>query len=133
MYYTIHFMRAAWPVIWRLSFQNSIIYKRVPTAALKHDTNTDQPTGYRRRRDSLPEQHAPGILDVLLDLNEESDSLTTIQKTVVVCESEIHHLFAKVSTTRRGSSMRRGSYRADFNLAVDGHGLVLDGVETQNS
>lgn len=40
----------------------------------------------------LPEQHAPGVLDVLLDLDQESDGLTTIQETVVICESEVHHL-----------------------------------------
>jgi hypothetical protein len=39
------------------------------------------------------EQHLPGILDVLLDLDEESDGLPPIKQSVVVCEREVHHLY----------------------------------------
>lgn len=62
---------------------------------------------------ALKKQHLPRVLDKLLDLDEESDGLPTIKQTVVVSQGEVHH-------------------RSDFNLAVDGDGLVLDGVETED-
>jgi hypothetical protein len=71
-------------------------------------------------------------------LDKESDSLTAIQETVVVGESEVHHLFlAKhqypVTTMGKGKRSERGlSYRANFNLAIHSDGLVLDGVETED-
>lgn len=66
-------------------------------------------------------------------LDEESDCLATIQETVVVGESQVHHL----STTNcqldfQRQNRREGFYRANFDLAVHDDGLVLDSVETQH-
>lgn len=59
------------------------------------------------------QQHAPGILDVLLDLDQELDGLLAIEQTVVVRQGEVHH----------GSAL---------NLAVHNHGAVLDGMQAQD-
>ena len=59
------------------------------------------------------EEHLAGVLDVLLDLDEEGDGFPAIKKTVVVGEGEVHH-------------------GADLDLAVDGDGTLLDGVKTQD-
>jgi|SRR5690242_5649941 len=56
------------------------------------------------------QQHLPGVLDVLLDLDEEGDGLPAVEQPVVVCEGEVHH-------------------GPDLDLAVDGNGLVLNGVQ----
>lgn len=40
----------------------------------------------------LTEQHLPGVLNVLLDLDKEGDSLPAVEESVVVCEGEVHHL-----------------------------------------
>ena len=61
----------------------------------------------------LTEEHLPGVLNVLLDLDEESDGFPAIKETVIVGESEEHH-------------------GADLDLAVDSDGLVLDGVKTED-
>lgn len=45
----------------------------------------------------LAEQHLPGILDELLDLHEEGDGLSAIKQTVVVSQSEVHHLHLLVT------------------------------------
>lgn len=41
----------------------------------------------------LPKQHAPRVLDVLFDLDQESDGLAAIQQAVIVGERKVHHLF----------------------------------------
>jgi hypothetical protein len=70
-------------------------------------------------------------------LDQECNSLTTIQKTVIVGESEVHHLPANVSEIEIPIKViywgRGVTYRADFDLAVDGDRLILDGVKTQDS
>lgn len=38
------------------------------------------------------EQHLPRVLNELLDLYQERHSLPTVQKSMVICEGEIHHL-----------------------------------------
>lgn len=68
---------------------------------------------YSSRPMRLCEEHLPGVLDELLDLDEESDGLPAVEDAVVVSEGEVHH-------------------GADFDLAVDGDGLVLDGVQTEH-
>lgn len=69
-------------------------------------------------------------------LDEESDRLAAVQETVVVGEGEVHHLFPRVSVIWSGykslPSVKEESYRANLNLAVHGHRLIFDGVETQN-
>ena len=59
------------------------------------------------------QQHAARVLDVLLDLDKESDGLPTIEESVVVGESDNHD----------------GS---DDDLAVDDDRLVLDGMHTED-
>lgn len=59
------------------------------------------------------QKHASGILNVLLHLHQELHSFPAVQQSVVVGESQVHH-------------------RADLNLAVDGNGSLLDGMETKN-
>lgn len=59
------------------------------------------------------QKHPPGVLNVLLHLDEELHSLPAIQQTVVVGKSQVHH----------------GS---DLDLAVDSNGALLDGVEAKN-
>ena len=61
----------------------------------------------------LSEEHLPGVLDHLLDADEEGDGFTAVEDTVVVGQGEVHH-------------------GADLNLAVDGDGLVLDGVQAED-
>lgn len=41
---------------------------------------------------NLTKQHLPWVLNVLLDLYQESYSFLTIQKSVVVGKGEVHHL-----------------------------------------
>lgn len=66
-------------------------------------------------------------------LDKESDGFTAIQKTVIVGESKVHHLKSRDQYGKRKChSYEVESYWADFNLAVDGHRLILDGVESQN-
>jgi hypothetical protein len=62
---------------------------------------------------NLSKQHLPRVLDHLLDLDEEGDGLAAVEDAVVVGQGEVHH-------------------GADLDLAVDGDGLVLDGVQTQD-
>lgn len=61
----------------------------------------------------LCEEHLPGVLDHLLDLDEEGDGLAAVEDAVVVGQGEVHH-------------------GADLDLAVDGDGLVLDGVQAED-
>lgn len=60
------------------------------------------------------QQHATGILDVLLDLDKELHCLPAVQQTVVVGQRQVHH-------------------RSDLNLSVDSNWLLLDGVKPQDS
>ena len=62
---------------------------------------------------NLSKEHLPGVLDHLLDLDEESDGLAAVEDAVVVGQGEVHH-------------------GADLDLAVDGDGLVLDGVQAED-
>ena len=61
----------------------------------------------------LCEEHLPGVLDHLLDLDKEGDGLAAVEDAVVVGQGEVHH-------------------GADLDLAVDGDGLVLDGVQAED-
>lgn len=63
---------------------------------------------------TLGDEHATGVLDVLLYLDQESDGLPAVEKSVVVGERQVHH-------------------GADFNLAVDRNGPLLDGMQTKDS
>lgn len=60
------------------------------------------------------QQHAAWVLNVLLDLDQELDSLSAIQKTVVVSQGEVHHW-------------------SSLDLSVDDNGSLLNGVETKDS
>ena len=40
------------------------------------------------------QKHAAWVLNVLLDLDQEGNGLTAIEETMIVGESEIHHLRA---------------------------------------
>lgn len=62
----------------------------------------------------LSKEHLPGVLDHLLDADEESNGFTAIEDAVVVGQGEVHH-------------------GADLDLAVDGDWLVLDGVQAEDS
>lgn len=44
----------------------------------------------------LAEEHAAGVLDVLLDLDEEGDCFPAVEQSVVIGEGEIHHLWMLV-------------------------------------
>lgn len=70
---------------------------------------TVQPT----LRNSTLQQHAPGVLDELLDLHQELDGLLAVEQTVVVGQSQVHH-------------------GPGLDLAVHNDGALLDGVETQD-
>src|SRR5689334_14185014 len=59
-------------------------------------------------------EHPARVLDVFLDLDQESSGLSAVNETMVVRESDVHH-------------------RANFNLAVDGDGSIEDGVESEYS
>lgn len=66
-------------------------------------------------------------------LDKEGDGFPAIEKTVVVGESEIHHLHVMLVRIQRSISGQRCAYRADFDLAVDNDWSFLDSVETENS
>ena len=73
-----------------------------------------QPTTRPHPGATIPlQQHAPRVLDVLLDLDEELDRFPAIEQTVVVGESKVHH-------------------GPDLDLAIDGNRPVLDGVEAKD-
>ena len=59
------------------------------------------------------DEEAGRILDGLLDLHEEGDGFLAVHEAVVVAQGEIHH-------------------RADDDLAVDGDGALVDGVEAED-
>ena len=59
------------------------------------------------------QEHAPGVLNVLLHLHQELHSFPAIQQPVVVCKGQVHHW-------------------ADLNLAIDGNRSLLDGVEAKH-
>jgi hypothetical protein len=63
---------------------------------------------------SILQEHPAGILNILLDLHQELDRLSTIEKTMIVGESKIHH----------GSN---------DDLAVDNNWLILDSVKSKDS
>lgn len=68
-------------------------------------------------------------------LDEESNRLSSIQDTVVVSQSKVHHLqhpSAKIPYRSKKKKKSR-TYRTNFNLAIHGHGLVLDRVKSKNS
>lgn len=58
-------------------------------------------------------KHTCRILNVLLDLHQESRCLPSIDETMVICERQVHH-------------------RADLDFAVDWDCSVEDGVETDD-
>lgn len=60
------------------------------------------------------EQHSPGVLNVLLDLNQELNSFSAVKQTMVIGQGEIHH-------------------GTNLDLTVDGNRTVLDCVKAENS
>lgn len=64
-------------------------------------------------RDLDVQQEADGVLNDLLELDEEGGGLTSVNDTVVVGKGNVHH-------------------RADLNLAVNSNGSLLNGVHAQN-
>ena len=59
------------------------------------------------------QKHSARILDVLLNLNQELDRLSTVKKTMIIGESQVHH----------------GS---DDDLSVDNNWLIVDGMQSKN-
>ena len=55
------------------------------------------------------QEHLPGILDVLLDLDQKLYSLSAVKQTMIIRESQVHH-------------------RSDDNLSVDNNWLIVDGM-----
>ena len=60
------------------------------------------------------EEDTGGVLDGLLDTAEEQDGFAAVDEAMVVGEGEVHH-------------------RSDHDLAVAGHGTVLDGMKSEDS
>ena len=101
----------------------------------------------------VSEEHLPGIFDVFLDLEErlvwessiqerleqayldkECDGFPTIEQTVVVGESEVHHLHIMLVRVRCISDEAGGiAYRADFDFAVHNDWAFLDSVQAEDS
>ena len=95
--------------------RNIYYYTHLPDTPLAYPSPTDLTVTDHNRIAMLNlQQHATGILDELLDLDEELHCLPAIQQTVVVGQCQVHH-------------------RPDLNLSVDGDWLILDGVKTQDS
>src|ERR1051326_7845490 len=63
---------------------------------------------------SLFEQQSSRIFDQLFDADEELDRFRAVDDAVVVGQRHVHH-------------------RADLDLAVDGDGTVLDGVQPEDA
>ena len=60
------------------------------------------------------QQHAAWVFNVLLDLYQELDSLSAIQKTVIVSQGEVHHW-------------------SSLDLSIDDNSPFLNSVETKDS
>jgi hypothetical protein len=88
----------------------------------------------------LTQKHPPWILDIILDLNmsasstksqtylyEESCGLATVNQTMIICKSDVHHLVGLASTNCTTT------YRSDFYLAINGNSTVKDCVQSQDS
>lgn len=86
----------------------------------------------KMQKTSLTEQHLPGVLDELLDLHQESDGLPSVEETVIIGQSEVHHLDCSLEIFESCEVIER-AYWSDLDLAVHNDGLVLDGVETEDS
>lgn len=59
------------------------------------------------------QKHPSGVLDEVLDLDQELHGFPAIQQAMVVGQGQVHH-------------------GADHDLAVDDDGLVLDGVKPED-
>jgi hypothetical protein len=71
------------------------------------------PISTQKKVQHLREEHLPRVLNHLLDADEEGDGFAAVEDAVVVGQGEVHH-------------------GADLDLAVDGDGLVLDGVQAED-
>src|SRR5688572_3034034 len=66
------------------------------------------------RQTKLLEQQRPGILDELLQANQEPHGFAAVDDAVVVGERDVHH-------------------RPDLHLTVDGNRTVLNLVQAENA
>merc|ERR1712063_246664 len=82
--------------------------------ALSPDNPSTKICKNRRLQYRSLQEHLPGVLNVLLDLDQESDSFPSVKQSVVVCERKVHH-------------------RPNLDLSVDSDRLLLDGVQTKHS
>lgn len=60
------------------------------------------------------QQHTPRVLDILLDLDQELYSFSSVEEAVIVRKGKIHH-------------------RTDFDFAIDSHGTFLDRMKSEHS
>lgn len=59
------------------------------------------------------QQHPTWVLDIFLHLHQELHGFPSIQQTVIISQSKVHH-------------------RSDHNLTVYDDWLILDGVESED-
>jgi hypothetical protein len=77
----------------------------------------------------LTEEHLARVLDKLLNLNEEGNSLPSVEQSVVICQGEVHHL-ESISTAMIQDWVE--THRSDLDLSIYDDGLVLDGMQTEH-
>lgn len=73
-----------------------------------------------------------GQWQTYLDLHQESHRFSSVEQAVIVGECEIHHLELGQFHFDVERMVRR-VYRSDFDLAIDDHRPVLDGVQAKHS
>ena len=84
---------------------------KIPMARSKHRLVAEQ------KKDtlcSILQKHPARILDVLLDFHQELHSLSAVEQTMVIGESQVHH----------------GS---DDDLAIDNNWFIVDCMQPENS
>lgn len=68
----------------------------------------------KQARDTNLQQHSAGVFNILLDLHQELYGFSPIKKTMIICQSKVHHW-------------------SNHNLAIDDNWLLLNGVQSENS
>jgi hypothetical protein len=97
------------------AFHHLIIHQRLSPSMYK-DPHPPlfPPASLQHIQNQRLQEHLPGVLNVLLDLDQERDSFPAVEQSMIVCERKVHH-------------------RPDFDFSVNSNGLVFDSVQTKNS
>ena len=95
------------------AWYDTVLRKKASCCAYNHQTKPKIPvpcthSNSRPRHthmicsSNLSKKHTTRILNVLLDLDQESSSLSSINETVVIGKSDVHHLVHVSKRSKRG-------------------------------